>query len=151
MNRGSTGMNRGSTQDNQDEPGTTGYNRKSIKMLNTSGMNLESPGRTGNDRHGTRNNWDGTTPEELRQFPGCHWWCPGGARVNDGRGNRLCRVVDLIGFTGAAPGNSRAKCPKTLTLDLNLELIQDFITRKYFDHLSRRLSNKMLDTRVFTR
>ncbi|KAH3860359.1 hypothetical protein DPMN_023257 [Dreissena polymorpha] len=49
-------------------------------------MNQESPGRTGNDRCGTGNNWDGTvappgpiqTPVELRQRPG-------GAPVNAGR------------------------------------------------------------------
>ncbi|KAH3720699.1 hypothetical protein DPMN_063603 [Dreissena polymorpha] len=42
-------------------------------------MNQESPGRTGNDRRGTGNNWDGTvapqgpiqTLAELRQRPGC--------------------------------------------------------------------------------
>ncbi|KAH3801382.1 hypothetical protein DPMN_155031 [Dreissena polymorpha] len=48
-------------------PGTTGMNRgkpvlhrESIKMFNTSGINRESPGRTGNDRRGTGNNRDGT-------------------------------------------------------------------------------------------
>ncbi|KAH3821593.1 hypothetical protein DPMN_123357 [Dreissena polymorpha] len=47
-------------------------------MFNTSGINRESPGRTGNDRCGTGNNRDGTvappgsiqTPAELRQRPG---------------------------------------------------------------------------------
>ncbi|KAH3713706.1 hypothetical protein DPMN_073503 [Dreissena polymorpha] len=47
-------------------------------MFNTSGINRESPGRTGNDRRGTGNNRDGTvappvpiqTPAELRQRPG---------------------------------------------------------------------------------
>ncbi|KAH3748104.1 hypothetical protein DPMN_182541 [Dreissena polymorpha] len=67
-----TGMNR-------EKPG---LHRESIKMFNTSGMNRESPGRTGNDwrgngnnRDGTGNNWDGTvalpgpiqTPAKLRQ------------------------------------------------------------------------------------
>ncbi|KAH3834502.1 hypothetical protein DPMN_107830 [Dreissena polymorpha] len=69
-------------------------------MLNTSGMNRESPGRTGNDRRGTGINWDGTdknrhgtvapprpkqTPTELRQRPGCRRCCPGGAPMNAGR------------------------------------------------------------------
>ncbi|KAH3784658.1 hypothetical protein DPMN_162621 [Dreissena polymorpha] len=82
---GSTGMNRGSIGDDRDEPGKTGAHRKSIKMFNTSGMNRESPRRTGNDRRGTGNNRDGTgnnrdgtvappkpiqTPAELRQRPG---------------------------------------------------------------------------------
>ncbi|KAH3715508.1 hypothetical protein DPMN_058219 [Dreissena polymorpha] len=63
-------------------------------------MNQESPGRTGNDRHGSGNNRDGTgnnrngtvassgpiqTPAELRQRPGCRRWCPSGAPVNAGR------------------------------------------------------------------
>ncbi|KAH3791527.1 hypothetical protein DPMN_145015 [Dreissena polymorpha] len=47
-------------------------------MFNTSGINRESPERTGNDRRGIRNNRDGTvappgpiqTPIELRQCPG---------------------------------------------------------------------------------
>ncbi|KAH3817233.1 hypothetical protein DPMN_118765 [Dreissena polymorpha] len=70
-----TGMNRGNP----------GLYRESIKMFNTSGMNRESPGRTGNDRRGTGNNRngignnrDGTVvppgpiqiPTELRQRPG---------------------------------------------------------------------------------
>ncbi|KAH3815501.1 hypothetical protein DPMN_144025 [Dreissena polymorpha] len=78
MNRspsGTTGMNRGKP----------GLHRVSIKMFNTSGMNRESPRRTGNDRRGTGNNRDGTgnnrdgtvappgpiqTPAELLQRPG---------------------------------------------------------------------------------
>ncbi|KAH3796638.1 hypothetical protein DPMN_150207 [Dreissena polymorpha] len=71
---GSTGMNRGSTEDDQGKPG---LHRESIKMFNTAGMNRESPGRTGNDRRRTGNNQDGTvappgpiqTPAELRQRP----------------------------------------------------------------------------------
>ncbi|KAH3828241.1 hypothetical protein DPMN_130194 [Dreissena polymorpha] len=66
----------------RDELWTTGDNRESIKMFNTSGMNRESPGTTGNDRRGTRNNRDCTgnnrdgtvvppgpkqTPAELRR------------------------------------------------------------------------------------
>ncbi|KAH3778860.1 hypothetical protein DPMN_180335 [Dreissena polymorpha] len=62
-------------------------------MFNTSGINRESPGRTGNGRRGTGNNRDGTgnnrdgtvvppgpiqTPPELRQRPG-------GSQVNAGR------------------------------------------------------------------
>ncbi|KAH3851776.1 hypothetical protein DPMN_094261 [Dreissena polymorpha] len=46
-------------------------------MFNTSGMNQESSGRTGNDRRGTGNNRDDTVaplgpiqnPAELRQRP----------------------------------------------------------------------------------
>ncbi|KAH3856116.1 hypothetical protein DPMN_098696 [Dreissena polymorpha] len=85
MNRGSTGMNPGSIGDDRDEPGKPGLQREIIKMFNTSRMNRESPGRTGNDRRGTGNNRDGTgnnrngtvappgpiqTPVELRQRPG---------------------------------------------------------------------------------
>ncbi|KAH3785547.1 hypothetical protein DPMN_163638 [Dreissena polymorpha] len=85
MNRGSTGMNRGSIGDDRDEPGKTWLHRESIKMFNASVMNRESPGRTGNDRRGIRNNRDGTgnnrggtvappgpmlTQAELRQRPG---------------------------------------------------------------------------------
>ncbi|KAH3724028.1 hypothetical protein DPMN_049830 [Dreissena polymorpha] len=33
--------------------------RESINMFNNSGMNRESPGRTGNDRRSTGNNRDG--------------------------------------------------------------------------------------------
>ncbi|KAH3888429.1 hypothetical protein DPMN_012464 [Dreissena polymorpha] len=40
--------------------GQPGLHRESIKMVNTSGMHRESPGRTGNDRNGTGNNRDGT-------------------------------------------------------------------------------------------
>ncbi|KAH3769347.1 hypothetical protein DPMN_170598 [Dreissena polymorpha] len=73
--------------------GLPGLHRESIKMFNTSGMNRESPGRTGNDQRGTMKNRDGTgfnwdvtiappgpiqTPGELRQ-------CSGGATVNAGR------------------------------------------------------------------
>ncbi|KAH3857924.1 hypothetical protein DPMN_100619 [Dreissena polymorpha] len=73
--------------------GPPGLHRESIKMFNASGMNRESPGRTGNDRRGTGNNRDGTgnnqdgtvtppgpvqTPTELRQR---HV----GAPVNTGR------------------------------------------------------------------
>ncbi|KAH3882480.1 hypothetical protein DPMN_006420 [Dreissena polymorpha] len=83
MNRGSTGMNRGRPE-----------------IFNTSGMNLESPVRTGNDRRGTGINLDCTgnnrggtvvppgpiqTPAELRQRPGCRRFCPGGAPMNAGR------------------------------------------------------------------
>ncbi|KAH3705048.1 hypothetical protein DPMN_080111 [Dreissena polymorpha] len=61
--------------------GKPGLHRESIKVFNTSGMNRESPERTGNDRRGTGNNQDGTgnnrdgtevpqgpvqTPAELR-------------------------------------------------------------------------------------
>ncbi|KAH3890084.1 hypothetical protein DPMN_014155 [Dreissena polymorpha] len=75
-------MNRGSIGDDRDEPG---LHRESIKMFNTSGINRESPRRTGNDRRGTGNNRDGTRnkrdgtvappgpkqiPAELRQRPG---------------------------------------------------------------------------------
>ncbi|KAH3712372.1 hypothetical protein DPMN_072072 [Dreissena polymorpha] len=90
MNRGPTGMNRCSTGMNRGRPG---LHRESITMFNTSGMNRESPGRTGNDLRGTWNNRDCTgsnrdgtlappgpkhTPAELRQRPG-------GAPVNAGR------------------------------------------------------------------
>ncbi|KAH3702319.1 hypothetical protein DPMN_077333 [Dreissena polymorpha] len=54
-------------------------------MLNTCGVNRESPGRTGNDRRGTGNNRNIQTPAELRQRPGCRLWWPGGAPVNAGR------------------------------------------------------------------
>ncbi|KAH3830648.1 hypothetical protein DPMN_103967 [Dreissena polymorpha] len=47
---GSTGMNRGKP----------GLHRERIEMFNTSEMNRESPGRTGNDRRDTGNNRDGT-------------------------------------------------------------------------------------------
>ncbi|KAH3739547.1 hypothetical protein DPMN_046201 [Dreissena polymorpha] len=57
MYLGCTGMNRGSIGDDRDEPG---LHRESIKVLNTSGRNRESPGRTVNDRRGTGNNRDGT-------------------------------------------------------------------------------------------
>ncbi|KAH3724117.1 hypothetical protein DPMN_049924 [Dreissena polymorpha] len=57
MNRGSTGAPSGTTGMNRGKPW---LHRESIKMLNTSGMNRESPGRTGSDRHGTGNNRDGT-------------------------------------------------------------------------------------------
>ncbi|KAH3825180.1 hypothetical protein DPMN_127053 [Dreissena polymorpha] len=40
----------------RDEPG---LQRESIKMLNTSGMNRESPARTGKDRRGNGNKRDG--------------------------------------------------------------------------------------------
>ncbi|KAH3852389.1 hypothetical protein DPMN_094896 [Dreissena polymorpha] len=40
--------------------GKPGLHRESIKMFNTSGMNRESSGKTGNDRRGTGNNRDGT-------------------------------------------------------------------------------------------
>ncbi|KAH3792542.1 hypothetical protein DPMN_146038 [Dreissena polymorpha] len=40
--------------------GKPGFHRESIKMFNTSGMNRESPGRTGNDRRGNGKNRDGT-------------------------------------------------------------------------------------------
>ncbi|KAH3791174.1 hypothetical protein DPMN_144654 [Dreissena polymorpha] len=64
MNQGPTGMNRCSTGMNRGRPGTTGappeLHRESIKMFNTSGINLESPGRTGNDRRGIGNNRDCT-------------------------------------------------------------------------------------------
>ncbi|KAH3793367.1 hypothetical protein DPMN_146875 [Dreissena polymorpha] len=85
MNRDSTGMNRGSIWDDSDEPRKPDLHRESIKKCNTSGMNRESPRRTGNDRRGTENNRDGTgnnrdgtlappgpiqTPAELRQHPG---------------------------------------------------------------------------------
>ncbi|KAH3866620.1 hypothetical protein DPMN_029717 [Dreissena polymorpha] len=50
-------MNRGSIGDDRVKPG---LHWESIKMFNTSGMNRESPGRTGNDRRGTGNNRDGT-------------------------------------------------------------------------------------------
>ncbi|KAH3863620.1 hypothetical protein DPMN_026608 [Dreissena polymorpha] len=40
--------------------GNRGLLRGSNKMFNTSGTNRESPGWTGNDRHGTGNNRDGT-------------------------------------------------------------------------------------------
>ncbi|KAH3833896.1 hypothetical protein DPMN_107212 [Dreissena polymorpha] len=57
--------------------GKPGLHRESIKNVNTSGMNRESPRRTGNDRRGTGNNRDGTvappvpiqTQAELRQRP----------------------------------------------------------------------------------
>ncbi|KAH3855728.1 hypothetical protein DPMN_098300 [Dreissena polymorpha] len=42
----------------------------SIKMFNTSGMNRESPGRTGNDRRGTGNNRDCTGNNTPRQSYG---------------------------------------------------------------------------------
>ncbi|KAH3775834.1 hypothetical protein DPMN_177241 [Dreissena polymorpha] len=45
---------------NRGLPWTTGAPLESIKMFYTSGMNRESPGRTGNDRRGTGNNRDGT-------------------------------------------------------------------------------------------
>ncbi|KAH3719654.1 hypothetical protein DPMN_062504 [Dreissena polymorpha] len=76
-----------------DERGQPGLHRESIKTFNTSGMNRESTGRTGNDRRGTGNNRDCTgnncdgtlapqgpknTPTELRQRLG-------GATVNAGR------------------------------------------------------------------
>ncbi|KAH3728472.1 hypothetical protein DPMN_054429 [Dreissena polymorpha] len=50
MNRGFTGMNRGKPW----------LHRESIKIFNTSVLNRESPGRTGNDRRGTGNNRDCT-------------------------------------------------------------------------------------------
>ncbi|KAH3733686.1 hypothetical protein DPMN_040119 [Dreissena polymorpha] len=40
--------------------GQPGLRRESIKMFNTSGINRESTGRTGNDRRGIGNNRDGT-------------------------------------------------------------------------------------------
>ncbi|KAH3843019.1 hypothetical protein DPMN_116526 [Dreissena polymorpha] len=67
---------------NREQPG---LHRESIQMFNTSRINRESPGRTGNDWRGTENNRDGTgnnrggtvapsgliqTPAELRQRPG---------------------------------------------------------------------------------
>ncbi|KAH3834494.1 hypothetical protein DPMN_107822 [Dreissena polymorpha] len=69
--------------------GKPGLHRESIKMFNTSGINRESPGRTGNDRRCTGNNWDGTvappgpiqTPAELRQRPGECRSSPGVATV----------------------------------------------------------------------
>ncbi|KAH3803516.1 hypothetical protein DPMN_000408 [Dreissena polymorpha] len=76
----STGLNRGPYRDepvlHRDEPWTTGDNRGStgsIKMFNTSGMNRESPGRTGNDRLGTGNNRDcigNNRYETFEYFPG---------------------------------------------------------------------------------
>ncbi|KAH3805590.1 hypothetical protein DPMN_133895 [Dreissena polymorpha] len=62
MNRGSTGMNQGSTADDRNEPGTNGNNRGSTgKVLK---------GRTGNDRRGPGNNQDGTvTKPQLHRGP----------------------------------------------------------------------------------
>ncbi|KAH3884494.1 hypothetical protein DPMN_008475 [Dreissena polymorpha] len=63
-------------------------------------MNQELPGRTDNDRRGAGKNRDGTrnnrdftvappgpiqTSAELRQHPGCRWWCPGGTPLNSGK------------------------------------------------------------------
>ncbi|KAH3856454.1 hypothetical protein DPMN_099042 [Dreissena polymorpha] len=64
MNRGNTEMNQCCTGMNRRRPGTTGAPPVNIKMLNTSEMNRESPGRTNNDRRGTVNNRDctGTAP-----------------------------------------------------------------------------------------
>ncbi|KAH3864647.1 hypothetical protein DPMN_027670 [Dreissena polymorpha] len=70
--------------------------RKSIRMFNTSGMNRESPGRTGNDRRGTENNRDGTGnnrdgtvappgPIQTRQSYGNAPVVAGGDPVNAGR------------------------------------------------------------------
>ncbi|KAH3812449.1 hypothetical protein DPMN_140881 [Dreissena polymorpha] len=72
LNRGPPGMNRCSTGMNRGRPGTTGappgLHRESIKMFNTSGMNRESPGRTGNDRLGTGNNRDCTGNNRYETF-----------------------------------------------------------------------------------
>ncbi|KAH3788541.1 hypothetical protein DPMN_166686 [Dreissena polymorpha] len=43
-----------------------GLHRQTIKMFNTSGMNRESPGRTGNNRRGTGNNRGSTVAPPAR-------------------------------------------------------------------------------------
>ncbi|KAH3738934.1 hypothetical protein DPMN_045577 [Dreissena polymorpha] len=48
-----------------DKPWTTGAPPGSIKMFNTSGMNRESPGRTGNDLP-----WHLEQPGLYREQPG---------------------------------------------------------------------------------
>ncbi|KAH3770752.1 hypothetical protein DPMN_172045 [Dreissena polymorpha] len=60
-----------------DDRGQPGLHRENIKMFYTSGMNRESPGRTGNDRRGTGNNRDCTgdnrdgtvAPQGSKQTP----------------------------------------------------------------------------------
>ncbi|KAH3837386.1 hypothetical protein DPMN_110773 [Dreissena polymorpha] len=51
--RGYTGRAAATPRFNREQPG---LHRESIQMFNTSGMNQELPGRTGNDRLGTGNN-----------------------------------------------------------------------------------------------
>ncbi|KAH3838543.1 hypothetical protein DPMN_111951 [Dreissena polymorpha] len=97
-------------------------------MFNTSGMNRESPGTTGNDWCGTGNNRDGTgnnrdgtvappgpiqTPAELRQRPGECRSRPGVATVYKTTGALPVRhrhspvlrrgITDDRGETGALP------------------------------------------------
>ncbi|KAH3866111.1 hypothetical protein DPMN_029164 [Dreissena polymorpha] len=60
MNRGSTGMNRGSTRDKRDDRGQPGLHWVSIKMYNTSGSHKEGPATTG-AAPGTTGTAQGTT------------------------------------------------------------------------------------------
>ncbi|KAH3768225.1 hypothetical protein DPMN_169437 [Dreissena polymorpha] len=46
----------GTSEINRGQHGTAGAPSANIKMFNTSGMNRESPGHTGNNRRGTGNN-----------------------------------------------------------------------------------------------
>ncbi|KAH3713670.1 hypothetical protein DPMN_073467 [Dreissena polymorpha] len=91
MNRSSTGMNRGSTGDDRDEPRTTGYNQGSTEQV-LKCLNRETPEMTDNDRRGTGNNRDGTennldgtvAPPEPVQTPPDYGTAPfvaGGAQV----------------------------------------------------------------------
>ncbi|KAH3806142.1 hypothetical protein DPMN_134457 [Dreissena polymorpha] len=51
----------------RDEPGKTGAPPGKYKMFNTSGMNRESPGRTGKNRRGTETT--GTAPGTTATAP----------------------------------------------------------------------------------
>ncbi|KAH3719986.1 hypothetical protein DPMN_062873 [Dreissena polymorpha] len=61
--------------------GQPGLHRESIQMFNTSGMNQELPGRTGNNRLGTKH--FNTFPVESRMSPVVHGssrWSTGSSR-----------------------------------------------------------------------
>ncbi|KAH3769015.1 hypothetical protein DPMN_170262 [Dreissena polymorpha] len=67
MNRGFTGAPSGTSKMNWGQPGLY---RQTIKMFNTSGLNRESPGRTGNNRRGIGNNRGSTQRPGLTPSPG---------------------------------------------------------------------------------
>ncbi|KAH3888682.1 hypothetical protein DPMN_012722 [Dreissena polymorpha] len=117
---GSTGMNRGSIGDDRDEPRIQGLHRESIKMFNISGMNRESPGKTGAaPAPGTIGTAPGTTgaapkPALCRNATGIHWGSDGAlpatteVKVSTG-GVTVYRgsAGTLPAFTGAQPGHYR--------------------------------------------